>query len=366
MHQAFLDFISQDENYWKLNVFLIVLGTAAISFVASLVLRHLKKQLQRTETVWDDAALNAADKPLRALIWVLGINIACNVIARHASAELFGYAGVVREVLVIFIMTWFLMRFARNVEFELLNPPAGKPPVDITSAQAISKLARISIGITAVLILLEKLGYSVAGVMAFGGIGGIAVGFAAKDLLANFFGGLMIFLDRPFSIGDWVRSPDREIEGTVEHIGWRQTRIRTLDKRPLYVPNSMFASIAVENPSRMTHRRLRETLGLRYEDWERMGRITERVRSFLASSEHIDESQGITVSFTLCNASSLDFLVNAFTHTTDGNEFARVKQETLLRIMEIVREEGADFAFPTQTLHVAGNDKHPALAQTAG
>ena len=87
--------------------------------------------------------------------------------------------------------------------------------------------------------------------MAFGGIGGIAIGFAAKDLLANFFGALMIFLDRPFSIGDWIRSPDREIEGVVEDIGWRSTKIRTFDKRPLFIPNSAFASLTVENASKM-------------------------------------------------------------------------------------------------------------------
>ncbi len=356
MYQAFMELITQDENYWKLNVFLIVLATAAIAFITGLVLKHLQKQVSRTETVWDDAALNAANAPLRALIWVLGINIASNLMARHSATELFSYAGTVREILVIFIFSWFLMRFVRNVEQELLNPPPGKAAVDVTSAHAISKLVRISIGITAFLILLEKLGYSVAGVMAFGGIGGIAVGFAAKDLLANFFGGLMIFLDRPFSIGDWVRSPDREIEGIVEHIGWRQTRIRTLDKRPLYVPNSMFASIAVENPSRMTHRRIRETLGLRYEDWIRMGAITERVRRFLESHEDIDKGQGITVNFTLCNASSLDFLITAFTSTTDGAEFARIKQEVLLGIMDIVHSEGAEFAFPTQTLHMAAGE----------
>lgn len=357
MYQAIHDFMSSAENHWKLNVFLIILATAAISLLARLVLAQLKKQLKKTDTVWDDAALDAASGPLRALIWVLGINLACHLISQHSSAEIFKYASTVREIIVIFIFSWFLMRFVRNVEKELLNPTAGKEAVDATSAHAISKLVRISIGITATLILVEKLGYSVAGVMAFGGIGGIAIGFAAKDLLANFFGGLMIFLDRPFSIGDWVRSPDREIEGTVEHIGWRQTRIRTLEKRPLYVPNSMFASIAVENPSRMTHRRIRETLGLRYTDREKMGAITEKVRSMLESNTHIDKSQGIVVSFTLCNASSLDFLVNAFTTVTDGNEFAKVKQEVLLRIMEIVQAEGADFAFPTQTLHVAGNDK---------
>ena len=91
---------------------------------------------------------------------------------------------------------------------------------------------------------MQTLGFSVSGVMAFGGIGGIAIGFAAKDLLANFFGALTIYLDRPFSEGDWIRSPDREIEGIVENIGWRLTVIRSFDKRPIYVPNSVFASIA--------------------------------------------------------------------------------------------------------------------------
>ncbi|HEX6590801.1 MAG TPA: mechanosensitive ion channel family protein, partial [Moraxellaceae bacterium] len=281
MQQTFTQFLMMEENMWKLHVFIIVLVTAAASFLASVLLRHLQRQLRKTETVWDDAALEAADKPLRALIWVLGINVACHVIGQHTSTELFRYASAIRELLVIFIMAWFLIRFVGRAEHELLNPPPGKAPVDATSAHAISKLLRISIGITAFLILLEKLGYSVAGVMAFGGIGGIAVGFAAKDMLANFFGGLMIFLDRPFSIGDWVRSPDRDIEGTVEHIGWRQTRIRTLEKRPLYVPNSMFASIAVENPSRMTYRRIRETLGLRYDDWNKMADIVARTQAML-------------------------------------------------------------------------------------
>ena len=96
--------------------------------------------------------------------------------------------------------------------------------------------------------------------------------FAAKDLLANFFGGLTIYLDRPFAVGDWIRSPDREIEGTVERIGWRLTLIRTFDKRPLYIPNAVFTTIAVENPSRMHNRRIYETIGIRYDDAPENGR----------------------------------------------------------------------------------------------
>ena len=107
--------------------------------------------------------------------------------------------------------------------------------------------------------------------LTFGGVGGLIVGLAAKDLLSNFFGGMMIYFDRPFKVGDWIRSPDRQIEGTVERIGWRMTIIRTFDKRPLYVPNSVFSSIVVENPSRMLNRRINETFGLRYQDADKFG-----------------------------------------------------------------------------------------------
>lgn len=111
----------------------------------------------------------------------------------------------------------------------------------------------------------RALGVNIAGLLAFGGVGGIAAGLAAKSLLANLFGGLSVYLDHPFRIGDWIRSPDREIEGTVEEIGWRRTLIRTFDMRPLYVPNALFMTISVENPSRMLNRRTFEKVGVRYE-----------------------------------------------------------------------------------------------------
>lgn len=108
----------------------------------------------------------------------------------------------------------------------------------------------------------------------------------------------MIYLDRPFSVGDWIRSPDRNIEGTVEDIGWRLTRIRTFDQRPLYVPNAIFANISVENPSRMYNRRINETIGLRYEDIAKVPVIIERVRQYLIDHQDIEtESRTLIVNF---------------------------------------------------------------------
>jgi len=189
-------------------------------------------------------------------------------------------------------------------------------------------------------------------VLAFGGVGGIAIGFAARDLLANFFGGLMIYLDRPFSVGDWVRSPDREIEGTIERIGWRLTVIRTFDKRPLYVPNSVFANIAVENPSRMTHRRIYETFGIRYEDIQQMSAITTDVEAMLKVHSAIDATQTLMVNFVACTPSSVDFFVYTFTKTTVWTEFHVIKQDVLLKIADIIAQHGAEMAFPTSTVHV--------------
>ena len=202
--------------------------------------------------------------------------------------------------------------------------------------------------------------------MAFGGIGGIAIGFAAKDLLANFFGALTIYLDRPFSEGDWIRSPDREIEGIIENIGWRLTVIRSFDKRPIYVPNSVFASIAVENASRMSHRRIYENIGLRYADINQMEAIVAAVTKMLRSHKEIDQTQTLIVNFTEFSSSSVDFMVYTFTKTTQWVRFHEIKQDVLLQIANIIDQHDAEMAFPSRSLYVEDNAAIQALvAQTA-
>ncbi|MDP1646427.1 MAG: mechanosensitive ion channel [Thiobacillus sp.] len=140
---------------------------------------------------------------------------------------------------------------------------------------ALSKLGRMSVVIIAILSILQTLGVSLAGVLAFGGI---ALGFAAKDLFANLLGGLTIYLDRHFTVGEWIRSPDKRIEGVVEYIGWRNTRIRAFNKNAIYVPNALFTNIIVENPSRMTNQRIKETIGLSFLDIGKMAAIDADVK----------------------------------------------------------------------------------------
>jgi MscS family membrane protein len=172
-------------------------------------------------------------------------------------------------------------------------------------------------------------------------------------LLANFFGGLIIYLDRPFAVGDWVRSPDRAIEGTVEHIGWRMTMIRNFQSQPIYVPNSVFSNVIVENPSRMSNRRIYETIGLRYSDLTSMDQIVADVVAMLKNHPEIEPDKTMIVNFNEFSDSSVDFFVYCFTKTTQWVKFHEVKQNVMLRIAEIVEANNAEIAFPTSTIHIA-------------
>jgi MscS family membrane protein len=338
---------------WIIQVFVVILAMLVINFMQKRALVKVLARANKTSNLWDDAFIGALQRPLNLLIWVVGLTFAADIIRSHTDTSLFNVVPAIRDVGVIACLIWFLVRFIRIGEQNVIaQAKTQEDGVDETTVVAIGKLIRLSVIITGVLVMLQTLGFSISGVLAFGGIGGIAVGFAAKDLLANFFGGLMIYLDRPFSVGDWVRSPDKSIEGTVENIGWRLTRIRTFDKRPLYVPNSVFASIAVENPSRMTNRRIYETIAIRYDDASKMGVIVNDVIEMLKGHEAIDTSQTLIVNFNSFAPSSLDFFVYSFTKTTDWVKFHQIKQDVLLKILDIIEGHGAEMAFPTSTLHV--------------
>lgn len=334
-------------------VFGLVFATAAVAFVASRIILVLEHRFERTENLWDDTILHALRRPAIGFVWLQGVYWAAEVAHAYSKAEIFSANDKLLELGFIWILVWTLFGVIKKAEQILSSPLRMKEPMDYTTVRAISKLLRAVVLITALLTVMQSLGYSISGVLAFGGVGGIAVGFAAKDLLANFFGGFIIHMDQPFKVGDWVRSPDREIEGTVEEIGWRLTTIRTFDKRPLYVPNAAFTQIAVENPSRMQNRRIFETIGIRYADVSEMTDIVNDIRGMLESHEEIDTNQTLIVNFLAFNSSSLDIMVYTFTKTTQWVKFHEIKQDVLLKISDIIESYDAEVAFPTRTLHVA-------------
>lgn len=331
-----------------ITVFAVVFLTLLLNFFIGRIFARLAVKFEATPNIWDDALLRSLRRPLILLVWILGVGWAAEVVSVGSDQGIMKLIEPLRYVSIVAVLAYFLVHFVREVENAFVQKGA-----DVTTANAVGKLARISIIITAVLSGLQTLGVSISGVLAFGGIGGIAIGFAAKDLLANFFGGLMLYLDRPFVVGDWIRSPDREIEGTVESIGWRLTVIRTFDQRPLYIPNAVFANIAVENPSRMRNRRIYETIGLRYEDAEIVEDIVGAVREYLENHADIDTSRTLIVNFNKFAPSSLDFFIYTFTKTVDWVEFHQKKEKILFGVLEIISSRGAQMAYPTSTLHIS-------------
>jgi len=341
------------ENSWHIQVLIAVSATLLFSLLLKAILWRLHSHLEKTRNPWDDAFIKSLKAPITILIWVIGLAFAATLVKSEIQTEIFSAIGPIRDASVIIVIAWFSWRFINNAQQSLIIHKQSKgQELDKTTADAICKLLHLSVIILTCLVMLQTLGYSISGILAFGGIGGIAIGFAAKDLLSNFFGGLMIYLDRPFAVGDWIRSPDRDIEGTVEHIGWRQTRIRTFSKRPLHVPNAIFPTIAVENPSRMSHRRIYETIGIRYDDANKMSLITDEVKQMLRNHPEIDTTQTMIVNFNAFAPSSMDFFVYTFTKTTDWIKFHDVKHDVLLKISEIIIKHNAQIAFPTSTLDI--------------
>jgi MscS family membrane protein len=356
------EFLSQNigVELWVASLIIIALLTVGLNQGAQVLLRHAAKAAQRSASVWDDALVQTASRPVLAAMWVVGASVMARVIQRQVEEPFLPEAMALRDVALIICGAWFLLRFIGKVGSSIIASRQSRgEEVDHTTVDALGKLSRLVTLIVALLMAAQTLGFQITGLLALGGVGGIAVGFAAKDLLANFFGGLTIYLDRPFAVGEWIRSPDKSLEGTVEYISWRHTRIRAFNKNPIYVPNAVFTTIVVENPSRMSHRRIKEVIGLRYDDFAVVRPIADDIRAMLRAHPEIDATQTLIVNFNEFAGSSLDLMIYTFTKTTVWVKYHEVKQDILLRIGEIIESHGAEIAFPTRTLHLQ-RDGEPA------
>jgi MscS family membrane protein len=163
----------------------------------------------------------------------------------------------------------------------------------------------------------------------------------------------MIYLTHPFSIGDWVNLPEKSIEGHVEEIGWYMTRIRTFEKRPIYIPNSLFSKMVVVNPSRMTHRQFKEIIGIRYSDLGLAKGIILDIKDMILSHSDVDPILPTIVRLTSFGDYSVDILVSAYIRPTDTDGFSRAKEDIFFKIADIIKQHGADFAYPTSTIEIA-------------
>ncbi len=338
---------------WNNSVLFITVASLVAWVIWRVLYSRLETLAEKTRFDWDDLLLHALKSPVSTVIWCWPGTVSLGLVLQTYFESDLNWLSTLKQVLLVAMFVWFFVRFIENIEEYVI----GQKKRDETTVQAVAKVSKLFFVVIGLLTGLQTFGISLSGLLTFGGVGGLIVGLAAKDLLSNFFGGMMIYFDRPFKVGEWIRSPDRKIEGTVERIGWRMTVIRTFDKRPLYVPNSVFSSIVVENPSRMLNRRIYETIGLRYVDNKKVAAIITDVRAMLESHPDIDANQTLIVNFNQFGASSLDFFIYTFTKTVNWVRFHEVKQDVLLQVMAIIHQHQADIAFPTQTIKLEHAEK---------
>ena len=351
-------------NLWAFQILIVLVITFIVSRVRHFTLLRAEKRLAQTNLIWGRSTVEAIRKPAAVLIWVAGVSFAIEIVRIEFQTAIFEAVPALRSAAAIAAITWFGFKFVEIYERSYVaKQTESDSTFDRTTVFITSKILRVVVIILGILVAMQTLGLSIAGILAFGGVGGIAIGFAARELIANYFGGLMLFMDRPFKVGETITSSDRDIEGTVQEIGWRQTIIVKFDTRTLFVPNSVFATIVVRNMTRQKNRRIFEYVGIRYDDADQLVAIVSDTKDMLSNHPEIDQESSIMVNFDRFAASSLDIMIYCFTKTIVWAEYHEVKQDVLVKTMEIIESYGAEIAFPTSTIYLMNEPDVEKIAE---
>ncbi len=360
----FQDFLQQTVGPFTWQQLLVALALMVGAFLVRAIVnvwiaRRLVALAARTRTQSDDVAAKALVTPLGWVLPLVGGYLALRVLAAD-NPELLAAASKVFLVAVTLVATWTVFKFI-DAWAILATEQSGnsKIPLDNTLIPTLRKALKAFTGVVVFVVVVQNLGYSVSGLLGALGVGGLAMALAAKDTLANLFGGVTILIDRPFKIGDWVTMSTAD--GVVEEIGLRSTRIRTFAKTLVSIPNSVLANATVENHSLMPKRRIKFTLGVTYDSSpDQMRALVGGIEEYLRGNADIDQ-EFLMVKFTALNDCSLDILVYCFTVTTDWVKHLQARQDVQLRVMDMVEEMGMSVAFPTQTVHVVGEGEAPVV-----
>ncbi len=349
LHGWLMNFLGAGSEYvWIFHGVITVIIASVVYFLQRKLSQYLLRRCQQTSKVWDDALVDAASLPLSVVIWVFAVA----VFGQYTLSD-FGYAHWsvaterIRIACILIAFLWFLWQFISQMESRLVKPAPQRKPMDSSTVFVIGRFSRIALVVVGGLVLLDNFGIPITGLLAFGGGGAIVMGIAAQQLLANWFGGLMIFLDKPFKIGDWIQSPDKDIEGRVTHIGWRTTEVMSLDRRPLYIPNALFNQIIIRNPQRMTHRKIDVTIGIRYEDAALLVGLNQAIESMLRDHSDVDHKEDIMVHLVKLGDSSLDINITCLTRVISNPNWRILQQDIFLKILDIVREHKVELGSPS-------------------
>jgi len=328
---------------------LLVLAAVLLrKVITHVIFAWLKKLAEKTETTLDDKLFPAVEAPVAWLVFVFLIFAGLRVLVLPARVdEWIGYAFDVAWVAVLF---WGMLR-ALNAVIDHFGELGRDKGMGLSHFMPlIKKTLAVVFVVMAALTVAQRMGVNVAAFITGLGIGGLAFALAAQDTIANFFGSLVVVLDRPFRVGEYVSIG--AAEGTVEDIGLRSTKLRTGARTLTVIPNKLVANESVTNFSRMPQRRVDQKIGLTYRTSpEQMEAILGDIRGILRGDPEVHPDL-IAVHFTGYSESSLDIQIVYFTANPDWLKHLALRERVNLRIMRAVAARGLAFAFPTQTLHV--------------
>lgn len=344
------------ETDWVRNLavplFVLLLFVVLRGPVVRVLFLPFLRLAKKSGSPWPAELKKSFGRPLRVLLAAAGVYAAL-WLSPAVPHDVPAWAAGVKcfRSLVILLFAWGLFRLSdTRVPGGALLAEKFDLNGDSFLMPFLSKIFRFLVAALAALMIAQEWGYSISGLLAGLGLGGLAFALAAQDMLSNLFGGLVIFLDRPFGIGDWIQTDDTE--GTVEDINFRSVKIRTFSQAVVTVPNSKLVDRPVTNFSRMGKRRVSFTVGLSYgTKAEQMKACTERLRRMLRENEDI-EPETVTVAFDSIGESSLNLMLYFFTKTTDWQKHLQIREEVYYALLQTLEEENMQLAFPTRTVRL--------------
>ena len=340
---------------WVAGLVILFITIVGRQWLLWLFERLAQTVAMRTSTEVDNVLLAAAEKPAGWLLYTIGILATVHTLnPPEAVFPLMPLVDQLGRILSLAIGTWFLWRLIDGLSAHLSARAAKtESSLDDQLVPFITKTLKIFIVITAVLVIAQNMGYSISGLVASLGIGGIAIAMAARDTIANVFGSVMILVDRPFTVGDWIKAG--EFEGVVEEIGFRSTRIRTFEQTLVNVPNSLLANMVIDNIDARSKRRIKMRIGLTYATTpEKMQQAIEGIEAILVNHPGVDQ-QFKLVKFDEFADSSLSIFLYYFSASKNWAKYLQVRQEVNMQIMQLLESLQLDFAFPSRSIYM-----HPA------
>jgi MscS family membrane protein len=269
-------------------------------------------------------------------------------------------------ILVTFVLMWLAFLLTSEFTRKIIDKKQLRDEViDYGGIMFLERLLQFIIFFIIALFAMAEIGVSLSGLLTIGGIGGLAVSLAAKDVIANIFGSILIYIDKPFAIGDWVDSPDKRIEGIVEDIGWRRTVVLSFGKFPIYVPNSLFNSIVVENKGRMRCRQISEIIPIRSVDLSKIDKITGEAKEMLLNDSNISRKGYTLVYFeSVARPAVLNLKLVVYTNVVDLPRYSVMKQSVLMRVINIIKENGGELAYDVTHVTINGGSGNEGASTT--